>query len=157
MKRVTSCYLRQNTPQHQVLLGQKKRGFGAGYHVGIGGRLEVGETVEMAAVRELSEEVGVTVDPLDLIYMGSVIFLFPARPEWDLDVTLFQVERWLGEISESDEMKPAWFGLEEIPYESMWQDARYWLPHILDGVRLHARVVYHEDNQSVDEVLLKLI
>jgi 8-oxo-dGTP diphosphatase len=155
MKLVTSCYLRNN--QQEVLLGKKKRGFGAGYYVGIGGQLEPGETVEQAAVRELAEEVGVIVDPQDLVPAGSVIFLFPAHPKWNLDVTLFQVERWRGDIGESEEMTPAWFYPKDIPYEKMWQDARYWLPHLLDRIKLQARIVYKEDNKRVDEVLLKLL
>jgi 8-oxo-dGTP diphosphatase len=155
MKLVTSCYLRNN--QQEVSLGQKKRGFGAGYYVGIGGQLEPGETVEQAAVRELAEEVGVIVDPRDLVPAGSVIFLFPAYPDWNLDMVLFQAERWQGEMGESEEMTPAWFHPKDIPYEKMWQDARFWLPHILTGIKLQARIVYKEDNKSVDEVVLKLL
>jgi 8-oxo-dGTP diphosphatase len=154
MKQVTSCYLRRGP---QVLLGLKKYGFGAGYFVGIGGSLEAGETTAQAALREIMEEIGVQVAEADLSDMGSVIFLFPARPEWNLDVALYQTQRWQGEIVESSEMAPAWFDPDKIPYERMWQDARYWLPHLLDGIRMQARIVYHEDNQTVDEVLLKLL
>jgi 8-oxo-dGTP diphosphatase len=154
MKQVTSCYLRRG---RQVLLGLKKRGFGAGYFVGIGGSLEAAETASQAAVREIMEEVGVQVAEADLIDMGNVIFQFPARPEWNLDVALYQTQRWQGEIVASNEMDPAWFQPEEIPYDRMWQDARYWLPHLLDGIRMQARIVYHQDNHTVNEVLLKLL
>jgi 8-oxo-dGTP diphosphatase len=157
MQQVTSCYLCQPSTQREVLLGQKKKGFGAGYFVGIGGHVEPGETVEFAAVRELEEEVGVLVAPADLNPMGNIIFLFPARPEWNLDVALFEAEHWQGQIVESEEMVPAWFRPADIPYDRMWQDARYWLPHILDGIRLQARITYKEDNLTVDEVWLKLL
>ena len=46
--------------ENQILLGMKKRGFGAGKYNGIGGKLEPDETVEQAMVRETQEEIGVT-------------------------------------------------------------------------------------------------
>ena len=42
-----------------VLLGEKKRGFGEGFYNGFGGKVEGGETVEEAALRELEEEAGI--------------------------------------------------------------------------------------------------
>lgn len=38
----------------RVLLGEKKRGFGEGYFNGFGGKVEAGETVQQAAIREVS-------------------------------------------------------------------------------------------------------
>ncbi|HSV86403.1 MAG TPA: 8-oxo-dGTP diphosphatase [Levilinea sp.] len=153
MKQAAGCYLRRG---REVLLGLKKGGFGAGYFVGIGGQLEGDETAGQAVVREIREEVGAQVAPEDVVCLGSIIFLFPAIREWDLHMTLFQAEHWQGEIIESKEIKPAWFRLDEIPYEQMWEDARYWLPHLLDGIRLQARIIYQADNVTVEEVLLKL-
>ncbi len=37
-----------------MLLGEKKRGFGEGYFNGFGGKVEAGETVQQAAIREVS-------------------------------------------------------------------------------------------------------
>jgi 8-oxo-dGTP pyrophosphatase MutT (NUDIX family) len=45
-----------------VLLGRKKRGFGEGKVNGFGGKVEAGETVIEAAVREMQEESGLTVE-----------------------------------------------------------------------------------------------
>lgn len=41
----------------QYLLGLKKRGFGEGKYNGFGGKVEQGETIRQAAIRELQEEV----------------------------------------------------------------------------------------------------
>ena len=55
---------REEEGERQLLLGRKKRGFGEGKWNGFGGKLEPGETVEEAAVRELQEESGVTATQL---------------------------------------------------------------------------------------------
>jgi 8-oxo-dGTP diphosphatase len=31
-----------------------------------------------------------------------------------------------GTIAESEEMKPEWFGADEIPFTKMWADDIYW-------------------------------
>ena len=45
--------------ENGVLLGLKKRGFGSGRWNGFGGKVEEGETIEQATLRELDEEVGI--------------------------------------------------------------------------------------------------
>jgi len=137
-----------------VLLGLKKRGFGAGKYVGVGGKVEPGETVEAAAIREVEEEIGVKVLAEDLLYRGTVTFLFPAKSEWDLDVAIFTAERWSGEPDESDEIKPEWFTPDTLPYNMMWPDAPYWLPQILDGLEVRATISYQADNATVKAVWL---
>lgn len=60
------------------MLGYKKRGLGQGLYLGIGGKVEAGETIEAAAHREVEEEIGVT--DLKLKHVADVTFLFPHRP-----------------------------------------------------------------------------
>jgi 8-oxo-dGTP diphosphatase len=55
MREMTVCFLLNREPVQQVLLGFKKAGFGAGKYAGIGGRQEPGETIAMAAIREVEE------------------------------------------------------------------------------------------------------
>ena len=70
LRQATICLLRKND---EVLLAMKKRGFGEGKYNGIGGKVEDGETVKDAAVRELYEEVGVHTNEMEKI--AEITFL----------------------------------------------------------------------------------
>jgi 8-oxo-dGTP pyrophosphatase MutT (NUDIX family) len=147
----TLCFLVRGNPSQEVLLGLKKVGFGAGKYAGFGGRPETGETVRMAAIRELEEEMGIRVASDELNRVGHLTFLFPAKPEWSQTVHVFVVNDWSGSPIESDEMKPVWCSTDKIPFEQMWDDAFYWLLQVLHGRKIRARFIYRNDNQTVGE------
>jgi len=114
----------------RILLGMKKRGFGAGRWNGFGGKVESNEAVEAAAKREVQEEVGITVTELKPV--GLLTFSFEGQ-EQKLDVHLFTVSAWTDELTETEEMRPQWFAYDAIPYAEMWLDDVYWLPQVLAG------------------------
>ena len=62
MKVASLCFL-VDKKNKRVLMGMKKRGFGAGKYNGFGGKVEAGETIEEAVIRELWEESGVNTYP----------------------------------------------------------------------------------------------
>ena len=69
----------------KLLLGVKKRGFGMGKINCAGGKVESGETVREAAIRETFEEVGIRVNSCEKV--GQVVFrelYFKGRPETDV-------------------------------------------------------------------------
>ena len=134
-----------------MLLGAKLRGFGQGKVVGFGGKIEDGETVEQAAVRELHEETGLRVAPGQLEEVAQLTFLFPARPDWDHLVHVFLARGWSGEPVGSAEISAQWYDLDAIPYNQMWDDDRYWLPRVLAGERLRATFIYADDCETVRE------
>jgi 8-oxo-dGTP diphosphatase len=148
---VTLCFLLRDRPDHgtEVLLGLKKTGFGSGKIVGLGGHVEPGESDAEAAVREVHEEAGVSVLEGDLRRAGTVEFVFPARPEWDMHTTLFTARRWQGEPSESLEISPEWFDVLSLPVDRMWQDADHWLPPVLEGGSVDIVVTLNADNETV--------
>ncbi len=138
----------------RVLLGFKKRGFGSGKLVGFGGAIEPGETAVQAAIRELAEESSLQTTPSAVHSAAGIRFHFPARPAWNHAVQVFRVSSWQGTARESSEMRPCWFTMDTIPYDLMWDDARYWLPAVLHGRRLTAEFVFQDDNATVASATL---
>lgn len=155
MNERTLCFLVRGNPASEVLSGLKKTGFGVGKYAGFGGRAEIGETIEKAAVRELEEETGIKVSTNDLHPIGHLTFLFPSNPHWSQSVHVFLVEMWLGNPQENDEMKPIWSMINEIPFESVWDDASDWLPLPLKGESTRASFVYRDDNETVGEAKIE--
>ncbi|MEK7570011.1 MAG: 8-oxo-dGTP diphosphatase [Patescibacteria group bacterium] len=127
----------------RLLLGMKKRGFGAGRWNGFGGKVEAGESIEAGAKREIQEEAGIIVHTLHAV--GVLLFSF-AGQEQTLEVHVFTATTWQGEPQETEEMRPQWFDFDAIPYQEMWLDDKHWLPLVLDGK--HIRGIFHFQDQQ---------
>jgi 8-oxo-dGTP diphosphatase len=150
LPQVCVCYLlRDAGGRTQVLLGRKKHGLGRGYFVGLGGKLEAGESAVEAAVREVHEESGVIVRADDLEARGLLTYLFPHREAWSQESSVFVARAFTGEPAASDELDPEWFPLEAVPLAEMWDDAKRWLPGVLAGGRVRRTFVFGEDLSTV--------
>jgi len=133
-KVLSLLFLRQ---EDSLLLAMKKRGFGEGRWNGVGGKVEPGETIEAAMIREAQEEIGVT--PTLFEKVGDIRFdeYFKGEPAL-MHVHVFVATAWNGQPAESDEMAPQWFHVDDIPYSDMWSDDIYWLPLVLQGQKITA-------------------
>lgn len=127
----------------RVLLGMKKRGFGAGRWNGFGGKVEPGETVPEAARRELREEAGI--DALALSPCGLLRFTFEGDPV-GLEVHVFRTSAFTGDPVETEEMRPQWYGYDAVPFDAMWPDDRHWLAEVLAG--RHVRGTFRFEGQD---------
>ncbi|XP_070218912.1 oxidized purine nucleoside triphosphate hydrolase isoform X1 [Bos mutus] len=202
----------------RVLLGMKKRGFGAGRWNGFGGKVHEGETIEDGAKRsgvgrergpeeddpksiprdqvqrrleswlvsaggqgclpssgkeargacglmrsseqgrperdllgrELQEESGLTVDALHKV--GQITFEFVGDPEL-MDVHVFCTDRVQGTPVESDEMRPQWFRLDQIPFGDMWPDDSYWFPLLLQRKKFRGYFRFQGQDTILDYTL----
>jgi 8-oxo-dGTP diphosphatase len=136
----------------EVLLGYKKNGFGAGKWVGLGGHVEDGEELVDAAVREVQEESSLVVKVADLAHLATLTFVFPSRPSWDQTADVFVTGAFAGQPAESDELIPHWFAIGELPFDGMWDDARYWVPVVLSGARVTAEITFADDCATVARI-----
>ena len=150
MRQSTLCLLLNG---NTILLAMKKRGFGVGKWNGPGGKFdhEKDKNISDTAIREVKEEIGVEIKNIKKV--GLFHFKFVDKEEWNQDVFLFLCKEWLGEPEESEEMLPKWFDLDKIPYENMWPDDIYWMPHILKGEKIEASFLFGEENKILEHNL----
>jgi len=155
MRQVSLCLLIKENEDGvitQVLLAMKKRGFGKGKWNGVGGKPKDGEKILNCAIRETEEEI--RVKPYNLQKVGIFDFHFPEdKKDFDQQVHLFLVRRWEGEPQETEEMKPQWFEVEDLPFGEMWDDDISWFPFILEGDSIEAEFRFDKDNKVIDHTI----
>ena len=147
MKPTTLCFIVNE--KNQVLLGRKKRGFGAGKYNGFGGKIQDNETFRQCAVREIREEVSLLVKPEDLEPVAIMNFQFPYDEDLNHLNYTYIVRHYEGLPLESEEMEPFWFDFDKIPYDEMWKGDADWIPKVLDGQLLHAMLIFDKANDGV--------
>lgn len=133
---------------HQVLLGCKKTGFGAGRWNALGGKIEAFETPLEGALRELQEECGLEASRGQEVARVFVDYLHTGRK---VELFVFRVEEITGTLCETSEMNVDWILIEEVPYQKMWVNDQYWLPFVLNGKTLRARFVFQDDETLIEK------
>jgi len=146
MQHCTLCLLFNN---NKLLLGLKKQGLGKGLFNGFGGKVENGESIEQAAIRELQEEAGITAHAYRKV--GILDFEFPQKPGWNQKVHVFVVHEWTGTPIETEEMKPEWFNINQLPYSQMWEADTHWLPVVLGKKYVIAKFVYSANQKILEK------
>lgn len=113
--------------EERVLLGRRAGvGYGAGMWGFPGGRVERGEELAAAAVREALEEVGIAVQPADVQSLGVCRYDLGGVMGADC---FFLARHWTGEPAPLDKTSEVgWFALNSLP-----ADVLPWLPGVLDA------------------------
>lgn len=136
-----------------ILLGLKKRGFGAGRWNGFGGKLEEEESIEDAMKRELREETGIT--PIKYSKRGTLKFIY-THTNTTMDVHLFSILSHIGEPKETEEVKPKWFSSKALPLEDMWPDDKYWMPLYLAGKSFEGEFIFSDYDTIISHSLKEI-
>ncbi len=146
LKKATLCFL---VDGNKVLLGLKKRGFAVGKWNGFGGKVDNGETIQAAVVREMQEEA--LVIPTDLVHVAVLDFHFLNKSDWGQQVHVYISATWKGVPTETEEMSPKWFDINKLPFEKMWVDDVYWLLPVLSGKKIRGRFLFGENEEILEK------
>ncbi|MCG2688089.1 8-oxo-dGTP diphosphatase [Candidatus Parcubacteria bacterium] len=151
MKQATLCFLvkEKQGKINEICLAMKKRGFGVGRWNGFGGKVKEEETIEQAMERETEEES--RVDIKSFYKVAELTFFFSHNPDWDQQVHAYFCKDWVGEPQETEEMKPQWFLVSEIPFDLMWQDDIYWLPEVINKKLIKGTFSFDKEDKIVDK------
>lgn len=150
----TNCFLvktdEDGNPK-QVCLAMKKRGFGQGLWNGSGGKPFDNEPIEKTAKREVEEEFRVKVQQIEK--RGEIVFVL-RKEEKRVTMHTFWGTDWEGDPAETEEMKPRWFPIKDVPYHQMWESDKEWLPMILSGKKIRAKFTYASEGGSLETRVL---
>ncbi len=143
MKQCTLVLIFNN--KSQILLCMKKRDFWVWKYNGAWWKVKQDETIIDAAKRELEEETWIKIKDDKLEKRWLLHFEWIKNPDWNQDVHLFTVKDFNWNFIETEEMKPEWFNIKNIPYDKMWEDDKIWLPEILKWKNIEYIFSFGED------------
>jgi len=138
----------------RVLLIRNSRGSSKGKWLGVGGKLDKGETPEQAIIREIREESGVQAKRL--AYHGKTNFYMDGKQDLGIIVHIFTCKEFDGNPKSTEEGELRWFGKDEFPLDQMWDDTNYWMDLALSGKKFVADFYYDSKNELVKKYQIEL-
>ncbi|MBQ9047516.1 MAG: 8-oxo-dGTP diphosphatase [Solobacterium sp.] len=108
---------------------KKKHDVNAGKWIGVGGKMEDGESLRECAYREIAEETGMSGGTLQ--YAGMLYFHYSG--EEDEKICVYLGYDFAGEPGECTEGTLAWINREDILSLQLWEGDRIFLKRLLEG------------------------
>ena len=122
MKQTTLAYVKRGDATLLLYRNRKENDENAGKWIGVGGKLEFGESPEECMCREVNEETGLT--PTLYRYRGIVTFVSGEYCEY---MHLFTVSAYTGDLTDCDEGELAFVPDEKMTDLPMWEGDRVFL------------------------------
>ncbi|MFX1282839.1 MAG: NUDIX domain-containing protein [Promethearchaeota archaeon] len=150
-KLATLAYIVYNNEEVLLLFRNKKEDdFHEGKYIGIGGRLEPGETPLECILRELEEETGYSLLSQEVEFRGYIYFDEIHRDKITEDLPAFNWLVFLYYVHVSEKLnfenpegRLQWIPIKEIPYAKMWAGDRIFTPKLLETQEIvEAKFIY---------------
>lgn len=142
MRLTTLCYIEESGRYLMLHRTKKEHDQSRGKWLGVGGKLEPGESPEDCMRREVREETGLTVT--DYIFAGVITFLSDIyETEY---MFIYVVTGFTGALIECDEGDLAWIEKEKVMGLNLWEGDRIFLKRLMEGrYGFSIRFVYQGD------------
>ncbi len=143
-KMTTLCYIRKDDSYLMLYRNKKENDENEGKWIGIGGKIEEGESPEQCVLREVHEETGLTL--LAYSFRGIITFV---NDVWENEyMMLYEGTAFSGDLrAVCDEGELAWIPFEKIPDLPLWDGDRVFLQKLIRGDKdVSCRLEYHDDH-----------
>lgn len=140
MRRSTLCYISDADRILMLYRNKKENDPNEGKWIGIGGKIEAGETPEECIRREVMEETGLILT--DLYFHGIIKFI---SESWgDEDMYLFSSSGYEGEMNDlCDEGELRWIERDKLLSLPLWEGDKHFLKALLSGRdRIEMTLIY---------------
>lgn len=130
MRLTTLCYIEQNGKYLMLYRNKKEQDQSKGKWLGVGGKLEPGESPEECVLREVFEETGLTLTKYR--FRGVVTFVSDV---WENELMfLFTATDFTGTVTDScTEGQLEWIDKDKVLSLPMWEGDHYFLEELLAG------------------------
>ena len=117
MRLTTLCYIEHDNKYLMLHRTKKENDENHDKWIGVGGKLEEGESPEECLLREVQEETGLTL--LRYRFRGIVTFV---SDEWGTEyMHLYTADRYTGEMTACDEGELVWIPKAEVTNLPIWE------------------------------------
>ena len=134
----TICYIDNGREFLMLHRNKKPNDVHAGKWIGVGGKLERGETPQECAAREILEETGLKAKP---VLKGVITF-----PDLDWYTYVFKVTEFEGELIDCNEGTLEWVPYDQVLSKPTWEGDHTFVEWLLeDKPFFSAKFVYDGD------------
>lgn len=150
MKSTTLVYIEKGGKYLMIHRTKKEKDENKDKWIGIGGKLEEGESPFDGARREVLEETGLTVDKLS--YRAIITFILDGKTEY---MHLFHTDLFSGEVkTDCDEGDLAWIDKNELMSLDVWEGDKIFLDMLDKEKRFYSlKLEYDKDGKLLNSVL----
>lgn len=144
MRLTTLCYIEKDDSFLMLYRNKKEQDQSQGKWLGIGGKLDEGESPEECALREVYEETGLRLTKY--CFRGVVTFISDC---WEDELMfMFTASEFEGELTDTcNEGELAWIKKDKLMDLSLWEGDRYFLQDLIEGKPLvNMKLTYAGDD-----------
>ncbi|MBQ8475019.1 MAG: 8-oxo-dGTP diphosphatase [Clostridia bacterium] len=145
MKLTTLCYIQNGTTWLMLHRTKKDHDENEGKWIGVGGKLEAGESPEDCLYREVTEETGLVLTSHR--FRGVVTFISDV---WDDEMMfLYTSDSYKGKFKECDEGVLHWVEQSDIPNLKLWEGDKLFIDLLIkDQPFFSLKLVYEGEKLS---------
>lgn len=134
-------YLERNNQYLMLYRNKKKIDVNKGKYIGVGGHVEINETIEEALIREVKEETGLLLN--SYIKRGIVIFVLNGYEE---EMHVFTSVDFSGNLIECNEGELSWVDKNKLMSLNLWEGDKYFLEKLINNEEcFKMKLIYEND------------
>ncbi len=151
-KTTVLCYLERDNQYLMLHRTKKENDINEGKWIGVGGKLEMGESPDDALIRETFEETGFTINSARMV--GMITFPHINKDGSDEQTYLYISDDFSGTmIDECDEGDLKWVDKDKTDSLNMWEGDREFFKWIDSGKFFIAKMEYDNDGNLIDSIV----
>ena len=153
MKQTTLCYIENNESYLMMHRVKKENDINKDKWVGVGGKLENGESPEDCLLREVREETGLILTKYR--YRGLVTFV---SNRWGCEyMHLFTATEYEGEIKECEEGNLEWISKSKIEELKIWEGDKIFFRLLEENAGFFSLKLCYEDELLIGHEIYRYL